>query len=206
MVNQAKPAGKGWSNGAIAAACLSFFAGMVGMSYASVPLYKIFCQMTGYGGTTQRVEQVSEVILDKTLKVRFDSNVAGGLPWEFAPVEREITLRIGETREIAYTAHNPFNVPTRGRATFNVTPEYAGSYFNKIACFCFTDTELKPGETLRMPVQFYIDPDIVNQRELKDLTTITLSYTFFPVADDKPVALAPAAGQTSTQAITKTGG
>ncbi|MFZ1774369.1 MAG: cytochrome c oxidase assembly protein [Rhizobiaceae bacterium] len=206
MEKTVRPASNRWPNWAIAAACLSFFGGMVGMSYASVPLYKLFCQVTGYGGTTQRVEQASDVILEKTLKVRFDANVSGGLPWEFAPVEREITLKIGETRQIAYTARNTFNAPTRGKATFNVTPEYAGSFFNKIACFCFTDTELKPGESLDMPVVFYIDPEIVNQPELKNLTTITLSYTFFPSSDDKPVALAPVQGQTTLKANTKLGG
>ncbi|MEZ5810746.1 MAG: cytochrome c oxidase assembly protein [Rhizobiaceae bacterium] len=172
----------------LAAACLAFTASMVGMSYAAVPLYKMFCQVTGYGGTTQRVEQASDRILDKTITVRFDANTAGGLPWEFAPEQRDITMRIGETVKVAYKAKNLYPETTRGRASFNVTPDFAGAYFNKIECFCFTDTELKPGEALDMPVVFFIDPDIVELPEMKTIRTITLSYTFFPLEGDEPVA------------------
>jgi cytochrome c oxidase assembly protein subunit 11 len=181
------------SNRAIAAACVAFFGAMVAMSYAAVPLYKLFCQVTGYGGTTQRVEQYSHTILDRTIKIRFDANTSGNLPWEFRPAQREVTMRIGETAQIAYTAQNRFNVPTFGRASFNVTPELAGAYFNKVECFCFTDTELKPGETIEMPVVFYVDPEIVNQPEFRNIKTITLSYTFFPVAGESPAAGAPQA-------------
>jgi cytochrome c oxidase assembly protein subunit 11 len=184
---------KARSNRVVAVACLASFAGMVGMAYASVPLYRAFCQMTGYGGTTRRVEQYSDRILDRTITVRFDANVSGGLPWDFQPVQREITMRIGETTKIAYKARNLFETPTSGRASFNVAPEIAGAYFDKVECFCFTDTRLKPGETLDMPVVFYVDPDIVNVPELKDLKTITLSYTFFPIEGEKPVAAAPKA-------------
>lgn len=181
------------SNRLVAVACLAFFGGMVGMAYAAVPLYAMFCQITGYGGTTQRVEQYSDRVLDRTITVRFDANVSGGLPWNFQPVQREMTMNVGETSQAHYTAANPFSVPTAGRATFNVTPEMAGAYFNKVECFCFTDTTLKPGETLDMPVVFYVDPDIVDVPELKDITTITLSYTFFPIETEKPVAVAPRA-------------
>ncbi|MDP3523369.1 MAG: cytochrome c oxidase assembly protein, partial [Hoeflea sp.] len=137
---------------------------------------------------TQRVEQMSDTILDRTIKVRFDSNVASGLPWDFKPVEREVELRIGETIEVAYTAENVSDVSTYGQATFNVTPMSAGAYFNKIQCFCFTETELKPGETMNMPVVFFVDPAIVDDPDAKGITTITLSYTFFPHASEKPVA------------------
>jgi cytochrome c oxidase assembly protein subunit 11 len=181
------------SNRAIAAACLAFFVGMVGMAYAAVPLYAMFCKVTGYGGTTQRVEQYSDKVLDRTITVRFDANVSGGLPWDFQPIQRDVTMKIGETAQIGYKARNLFDRPTNGRASFNVTPEMAGAYFNKVECFCFTDTELKPGETLDMPVVFYIDPDIVEVPELRDLKTITLSYTFFPIEGEKPVAAAPKA-------------
>jgi cytochrome c oxidase assembly protein subunit 11 len=181
------------SNRVVAGVCLAVFAGMVGMAYASVPLYRVFCQMTGYGGTTRRVEQYSDKILDRTITVRFDANVSGGLPWVFEPVQRDVTMRIGETTKIGYRATNLFETPTNGRASFNVTPETAGAYFNKVECFCFTDTKLKPGETVEMPVVFYVDPDIVNVPELKDLKTITLSYTFFPIEGEKPVAAAPKA-------------
>lgn len=178
------------SNGVVVFACLAFFSGMLGMSFAAVPLYRLFCQVTGYGGTTQRVEQYSDTILDRKITVRFDANVSGGLPWDFAPKQRAIDIRIGETAQIAYTAENFFSTPASGRASFNVSPQLAGAYFNKIECFCFTDTELKPGETLDMPVVFFVDPEIVKVPELKNLKTITLSYTFFPVEGEEPVAAA----------------
>lgn len=180
--------GKSLSNAVIAMACVAFFVAMIGMSYAAVPLYRIFCQVTGYGGTTQRVEQASDSILDRKITVRFDANTAGGLPWQFEPVQRELTMRIGETVKAHYTARNLFDMPTRGRATFNVIPLSAGAYFNKIECFCFTDTELKPDETLDMPVVFFVDPDIVDVPELENVGSITLSYTFFPLESEKPLA------------------
>lgn len=179
----------GRSNRIIAVSCVAFFAGMVGMSYAAVPLYQIFCQVTGYGGTTQRVEQASDEILDREITVRFDANTAGGLPWDFTPAQRDITMKIGETVRIGYHAKNLFGEAARGRATFNVTPQFAGAYFNKMECFCFTDTELAPGETLEMPVVFFVDPEIVDAPEMAKLNTITLSYTFFPIDGEEPVAL-----------------
>lgn len=174
------------SNRIVAWSCFSFFVAMVGMAYASVPLYQMFCKVTGYGGTTQRVEQMSDTILDQTVNVRFDANVSGGLPWEFKPVQREVTVRIGETTIINYEARNVSDRPASGRATFNVSPDLTGSYFNKVQCFCFTDTTLAAGETMEMPVMFFVDPDIVNEKDLKGLKTITLSYTFFPL-DKEPV-------------------
>ena len=174
----------------VAAACIAFFGTMIGVTYASVPLYKLFCQVTGYGGTTQQAAAPSQKVLDRMITVRFDSNVADGLPWEFQPIKREVTMRIGETMTASFVAQNFFNVPTRGKASFNVVPELAGSYFNKLECFCFTDTTLKPGEKLDMPVVFFVDPEIVNEPDLKDIKTITLSYTFFPSADETPVASA----------------
>ena len=191
-IEAAKAASGRGSNLVVAGVCVAFFAGMVGMSYAAVPLYKLFCQVTGYGGTTQRVDQYADRVLDRTITIRFDSNVAGSLPWSFQPVRREISGRIGETLTASYRATNDFDRPASARATFNVTPELAGAYFNKVECFCFTDTTLKPGETLDMPVVFYVDPDIVDVPELKDIRTITLSYTFFPIEKEEPVAAAPA--------------
>lgn len=176
------------ANMRIVIACSAFVVSMVGVSFAAVPLYQLFCQVTGYGGTTQRVEQMSDTILDRKIMVRFDANVAGGLPWDFKPVEREVELKIGETIQIGYTAQNTSSQSTFGQATFNVTPMSAGAYFNKIQCFCFTETELKPGETLDMPVVFFVDPAIIDDPDAKDVTTITLSYTFFPHASEKPVA------------------
>ncbi|KGF67737.1 cytochrome C oxidase assembly protein [Hoeflea sp. BAL378] len=176
------------ANRRIVLACSAFVLSMVGVSYAAVPLYQLFCQVTGYGGTTQRVEQMSDTILDRTIKVRFDSNVAAGLPWTFKPDQREVELRIGETIQIAYTAENRSESTTYGQATFNVTPMSAGAYFNKIQCFCFTENELKPGEVMNMPVVFFVDPAIVDDPDAKDVDTITLSYTFFSHAPENPVA------------------
>ena len=187
------------ANRIVAAACLAFFGTMVGAAYAAVPLYAMFCQLTGYGGTTQRVEQASDVILKQRITVRFDANVSGGLPWEFQPKAREITMQIGETVQADYQVTNLFAKATSGRATFNVEPELAGAYFNKIECFCFTDNTLKPGETLDMPVVFFVDPDIVKVPELKDLKTITLSYTFFPI--DTPKAKVSDATQAPEKTI-----
>jgi len=186
--------GKTRGNAAILVACVAFVAGMVGMSFAAVPLYQMFCQVTGYNGTTQRVEQVSDVILDRTMNVTFDANVDPHLMWKFAPVDRQVKLRIGETVEVHYTATNHSSKPATGQAVFNVTPMEAAAYFNKIECFCFTDVQLKPGETRDMPVVFFIDPEIVNTVETKDIGTITLSYTFYPHEGEKPVAALPGVG------------
>jgi cytochrome c oxidase assembly protein subunit 11 len=177
-------------NGTIVAICCSFVIGMVGMAYAAVPLYEMFCKVTGYGGTTQRVEQVSDVVLDKKIKVRFDANVGPGLAWSFEPVQREVELKIGETVQIMYKARNLATTPTTGQATFNVTPQAAGAYFNKVQCFCFTETTLKPGEELIMPVVFFVDPAIVEPVETKGIHTLTLSYTFYPHEASKPVVSA----------------
>lgn len=183
-----KTVNKGRRNGLIASICLGVFVGMIGMAYASVPLYKIFCQVTGYGGTTQRVNAPTGVVLDKTITVRFDANTSPGINWKFRPEQRSVTMKIGESTQIAYWAKNLASHSETGTAAFNVTPQQAGAYFNKIQCFCFTEQTLKPGEEKDMPVVFFIDPDIVNVPELKDINTITLSYTLFPVDDPKPVA------------------
>jgi len=195
------------TNAVIAAVCLAFFVGMVGMAYAAVPFYKLFCQVTGYGGTTQRAEeQYAGKMLDRDITIRFDANTSG-LPWEFEPVARSITVKIGETARAHYRAVNKLPMATTGRATFNVTPDLAGAYFNKVECFCFTNQTLKPGETADMPVVFYIDPDIVNVPELRDIKTITLSYTMFPAEGDKPVAAAPETGKnTNTDTAGTLGG
>lgn len=179
---------QGRNNGAVVMMCLSFVFGMGAMSYAAVPLYRLFCQVTGYNGTTQRVDQLSSVVLDRKMRVTFDANVAPGLQWNFKPVEREVNPKIGETIQVNFVAENRSNEIQRGQAVFNVTPGEAGAYFNKVQCFCFTDTDLKPGEKLEMPVVFYIDPDIVKAVESKDIHTVTLSYTFYPKEGPKPVA------------------
>jgi cytochrome c oxidase assembly protein subunit 11 len=178
------------TNRVIAGVCIAFIAGMVGMAYAAVPLYAIFCQVTGYGGTTRRATQYADRVLDRDITIRFDANTSG-IPWDFHPVARSMTIKIGATAEAHYSATNKFDRTTTGRATFNVEPEQAGAYFNKVQCFCFSETTLKGGETLDMPVVFYVDPDIVDDPELKNVKTITLSYTMFPVETPDPVASAP---------------
>ena len=181
----------GRANRRIAVACVSAVAVMVGMAYAAVPLYNLFCRVTGYAGTTQvAVNSEGIRIVDREVKVRFDANIEKGFGWEFAPVQRDVALKLGETREIAYRARNLTDKPLTGTATFNVTPQSAGAYFNKIECFCFTETTLQPGEELIMPVVFFVDPDMADTEETRDIHTITLSYTFFErETEEKPLAV-----------------
>ena len=181
----------GRANRRIAVACVSAVAVMVGMAYAAVPLYNLFCRVTGYAGTTQvAVNSEGIRIIDREVKVRFDANIEKGFGWEFAPVQRDVALKLGETREIAYRARNLTDKPLTGTATFNVTPQSAGAYFNKIECFCFTETTVQPGEELIMPVVFFVDPDMADTEETRDIHTITLSYTFFErETEEKPLAV-----------------
>lgn len=176
----------------VAVACVAFFSAMVGLAYASVPLYELFCRVTGYGGTPQRVAAADGVaVLDRDITVRFDANVSHGLPWSFSADQKAVTLKIGEMRTINYRAKNTSDQPTTGTATFNVTPDAAGAYFSKIACFCFTQQTLQPGEEIEMGVTFYVDPAMVDDPDINSAKTITLSYTFFPAAKpEKPVASA----------------
>ena len=168
--------------GLTAAACAVFVAGMVGMSFAAVPLYAMFCQVTGYGGTTQRADAAPEATLDRTITVRFDANVGNGLGWSFRPAAREVRVKLGEIGEVAYLAENRTRGVTTGSAVFNVAPGEAGVYFNKIACFCFTEQTLAAGERVEMPVTFFVDPAIADDPDLAGINTITLSYTFYPAA------------------------
>lgn len=178
-------------NGQVAAWCVATVAAMLGLAYASVPLYGLFCQVTGFGGTTQRADSASGRVLDRRITVRLDANVAPDLAWSFAPVESTVDLRIGETALVFYRARNMTDRPLTGSATFNVTPEIAGGYFNKIECFCFQEQRLEPGETIEMPVSFFIDPAIVEDRGARRLTQITLSYTFFPIEAKHAAARGP---------------
>jgi cytochrome c oxidase assembly protein subunit 11 len=175
----------------VALSMCALVVGMVGMSYAAVPLYRIFCQVTGYGGTTQRAEQAPDTILDRKIKVRFDANTGRGMGWDFRPAQRTVELKIGESALAFYEARNVTDKTITGTATFNVSPEAAGSYFSKIECFCFTEQTLEAGKTADMPVTFFIDPEMVNDPAAKNIEEITLSYTFFPVRDGKEVATAP---------------
>ena len=167
---------------------------MVSLSFAAVPFYDWFCRTTGFGGTTGVAETGSDVILDRTVKVRFDASVERGMPWEFTPVEREMTLRIGETGLAFYEAYNPTDRVVAGTASYNVTPDAAGAYFEKIACFCFELQVLQPGERVQMPVTFFVDPAIVTGRDGQYVKEITLSYTFHETElPDEQAALAPTA-------------
>jgi cytochrome c oxidase assembly protein subunit 11 len=160
--------------------CAALVVAMVGLSFASVPLYRLFCQVTGYEGTTRRASVAPDSVIDRSLTVDFDANVGPGISWRFEPVQREQQLKIGEQRLAFYRASNFSDKPQVGMAVFNVTPHKAGSYFNKIECFCFTAQRLDPGQTVDMPVAYFIDPAINDDPDLKKLTTITLSYTFYP--------------------------
>lgn len=157
-------------------------AAMVGMAYAAVPLYEIFCQVTGYGGTTSRAEAaVAPVVLKRTMSIRFTANVHRDMPWQFAPSQLTQQTHIGEQMIATYDAYNPTNETITGTAVFNVTPFKAGIYFNKIDCFCFTEQTLAPGERALMPVTYYVDPAIADDPNLDDVTEISLSYTFYVV-------------------------
>lgn len=164
--------------------------GMVGLSFASVPLYRLFCQVTGYAGTpkTQGVTESNSVV-ERTMTVRFDANVNSALPWQFKPVQHQVKVKLGEQRLIHYEAVNHADHAVTGTATFSVTPYKAAQYFTKIQCFCFTEQRLEPGQRVSMPVLFYIDPAIDDDPNAQDVTMITLSYTFYPAeVDDEPTA------------------
>lgn len=157
--------------------------GMVGMAYAAVPLYDLFCRVTGYGGTTNTADVAPAAAIDRSMTIRFDSNINRGLDWEFKPVELSQEIKVGESGLAFYQARNLSDETLVGTATYNVTPQSAGYYFNKIDCFCFTEQVLRPGEVVDMPVTYFVDPEIEDDKNLDHVTTITLSYTFYPKRD-----------------------
>ena len=161
---------------------------MGALAWASVPFYDWFCRVTGFGGVTGVASSGSDTILDQTITVRFDASKERGMPWEFKPMVREMELRIGETGLAFYEAYNPTDRPVAGSASYNVTPYEAGGFFTKIDCFCFEEQVLQPGERVEMPVTFYVDPEIVADRDAKYTHTITLGYTFYEI--DLPEAQA----------------
>ena len=164
---------------------LAVAGGMLGLSFASVPLYRLFCQVTGYGGTPNvEAEAAPGAVAERVITVRFDSNVNSALPWRFKPTQRAVDLRVGEEGLAFYRAENISDKPVTGTASFNVTPFKAAQYFSKIECFCFTEQTLAPGEFVDMPVTFYVDPDIMADENVADVKAITLSYTFYPVDMD----------------------
>ncbi|KAB0264515.1 cytochrome c oxidase assembly protein [Microvirga brassicacearum] len=175
------------SNRRTVVACAGVVVGMTGLAYASVPLYDLFCKVTGFNGTPiQRADNGSDVI-DRTVAVRFDANVVPGLNWSFASEVPEVKVKLGETTTVLYKVTNNGSKATTGIATYNVQPDLAGPYFSKLECFCFTEQTLQPGETLQSAVVFYVDPRLVEDGDIKDISSITLSYTYFPSKGGKPV-------------------
>ena len=171
-----------------ALACAGIAVGMVGLAYASVPLYDLFCKVTGFDGTPVIRTSNTSGVIDRTIAVRFDSNVAPGLSWRFSPETPEVKVKLGETTTVLYKVTNTGDRPSTGIATYNVQPDLAGTYFSKLECFCFTEQTLQPGETLESAVVFYVDPRLAEDPDVKDLSSITLSYTYFPSRGGKPVA------------------
>jgi len=182
-------------NNAVFVSCLAVVIGMVGLSYAAVPLYDLFCRVTGYGGTPQRAEAAPGAIGDRVINVRFDTNTDRQLPWTFQPEQRSVTVKVGENRLVFFRAVNNSDRSIVGHATFNVVPDRAGRYFNKIQCFCFTEQRLDPGQSVDMPVSFFIAPEILTDRDGRDINEITLSYTFYPAINQKAVEKATTAAQ-----------
>ncbi len=172
----------------VAGACGAFVALMIGAAYASVPLYDWFCRVTGFNGTAQVATAAPSEMLDRTVTVRFDANIAPGLPWKFKPEQNEIKARLGEVVTVNYTVINTVARETHGVAGYNVTPLAWGAYFHKINCFCFTDQAMKPGETRAMTVVFYVDPALATDPDARDELNMTLSYTFYPQREPQPVA------------------
>ena len=181
-------------HGAVALSLVALVAAMTGLAFASVPLYRMFCKATGYGGVPQRAERAPDEVLDRTIRIRFDANVDHGLPWTFVPDQRVIDIKIGETTLAFFKASNTSDAPVAGTAVFNVVPELAGRYFTKIECFCFKEQTLAAGASVEMPVTFFVDPKIVDDEDTKNISEITLSYTFYRTGKDPGVAAAPPAG------------
>lgn len=185
MAQRKDPKNRSKANRRLGLALVGVVAGMIGAAYASVPLYQLFCQVTGYGGTTQVAEAAPGEVSERLITVRFNADVNPKLPWRFEPLERAVTLRVGETGLAFYRAVNLADRPVSGTATFNVTPLKAGQYFNKVQCFCFDEQALDPGQEADMGVSFFVDPAILEDRNLDEVKTITLSYTFFRAPDDR---------------------
>ncbi len=186
-------------HGVVALSLVGLVAAMVGLAFASVPLYRAFCKATGYGGLPQRAERAPDQVLDRTIRIRFDANVDNSLPWTFAPVQNVIDVKIGETALAYFKAANNSNAPASGTAVFNVVPELAGRYFTKIQCFCFKQQTLAANSSVEMPVIFFVDPKIVDDEDTKSVSEITLSYTFYRTGDGSGgvAAAAPASNSGS---------
>tara|TARA_B100000745_G_scaffold291636_1_gene231684 strand:+ start:335 stop:910 length:576 start_codon:yes stop_codon:yes gene_type:complete len=171
---------------ATVAGLVSIVVGMAGLAYASVPLYDLFCKVTGYGGTPQIAEMLPSVVGSREMTIRFNADVNRDLPWEFRPVNGKVMVRVGEPTLVYYRVKNLSDKTIIGTATYNVTPLRAGSYFSKIDCFCFAEQELKPGESVELPVSFFVETSIESDPSMEGINTVTLSYTFFEL--EKSVA------------------
>ncbi len=192
IVNRGIQPGMAKRNRRVGLIALGFALAMLGLGYASVPLYRLICQVTGLGGTTQRVSEAEAAavsVADGTISIRFDANVERRLPWHFVPERTTDTVQLGGRRMAIFLARNLSDKPITGMATFNVTPEQAGRYFNKVQCFCFNAQTLQPGQEVRMPVIYYVDPKIAEDPDTRDIEQITLSYTFHPIANAAAKAL-----------------
>jgi len=193
----------GTANNWLAFRLLTIVVVMVGLSFAAVPLYRLFCQVTGYAGTTQRAEAPSAAISEREISIRFDANTDTDLGWSFQPVQNRIDVKIGDNRLAFYKAVNTTGRAVTGTATFNVTPEIAGAYFNKVDCFCFTEQTLAAGQEADMPVSFFVDPAILDDPEARAIEEITLSYTFFKVETDAEAASAEKDDDAATRTFEK---
>lgn len=166
--------------------------GMIGLSFAAVPFYQAYCRITGYGGTPKTASAIPDKTYDRMVRIRFNSDVASDLPWTFKPEQLSVDVKVGESKLIFYRAENRSDKPVTGMAVFNVTPDKVGEYFTKVQCFCFSEQTLQPGQVVDMPVSFFIDPAFMQDSNMKDVTSITLSYTFYnqtPKAADKTAVL-----------------
>ncbi|HAN62946.1 MAG TPA: cytochrome c oxidase assembly protein [Rhizobiales bacterium] len=190
--------GKQSRHGVVALALAGLVATMLGLAFASVPLYRLFCQATGYGGVPQRADRAPNEILDRTIRIRFDANVDRSLPWTFLPDQRVMDVKIGDTALAFFKATNNTDAAVTGRAVFNVAPELAGRYFTKIECFCFKQQTLAAHASAEMPVTFFVDPNIVDDEDTKSISEITLSYTFYRSDKEPGIAAAPPAGNSGS--------
>ena len=191
---------------AVAVWCAVVVAAMVGAAYAAVPLYRLLCQVTGFDGTPRVASRPSDTVLDRSVTIRFDANVAPGLAWRFVPERTTLQVRIGENVLAFYRATNTSDQPIRATATFNVFPEQAAPFFNKLECFCFKEQLLQPGDTAELPVSFFVDPQIAADKDAHAVTHITLSYTFYPISASAAPGVAGKDGNPATpQAVQRNG-
>lgn len=192
-----KPRKQGFDrNAKLAWTMVGVVACMLGMAYAAVPLYQAFCKATGFAGTPLVATSDDHPVIARTVQVRFDSNTDSNLPWRFEPEQREVTVHLGEQKLVYFKATNKSQRPIVGTATYNVTPESSAGWFNKLQCFCFTEQLLKPGQSVDMPVLFFVDPDMDKDRRYDNIRTITLSYTFYEAKTERAKALLSGLGAT----------